>query len=182
MQSLCLRSLMGKNRVRKKGEKVRKFLLILEWCLAGTFLTLMTSSVFLQIVTRYFLHISLSWPEELARFCFIWLSLLGACIAWERKKLHDIDIIFNYFPDAFKPFVALASNLLVCVVLTILVFYGAQLTALVHLQISPAMEIRMSYVYIAVPFASALMLISYVFDTIEKIAELPFFKNECGNL
>ena len=168
--------------MRKKGEKVLKILLILEWSLAGMFLTVMTLSVFLQIFTRYFLHISLSWPEELARFCFIWCSMLGACIAWERRKLHDIDIIFNYFPDVFKPFVALASNLLVCVVLTVLVFYGAQLTALVHLQISPAMEIRMSYVYIAVPFASALMLISYVFDTIEKIAELPFFKNESEHL
>ena len=173
---------MGKNQVKKKGEKVCKFLLIFEWCLAGTFLTLMTSSVFLQIVTRYFLHISLSWPEELARFCFIWCSMLGACIAWERRKLHDIDIVFKYFPDALKPFVALVSNLLVCVVLTVLVFYGAQLTALVHLQISPAMEIRMSYVYIAVPFASGLMLISYIYDTIEKVAELPFFKNESGNL
>jgi len=168
--------------VRKKDEKVHKILLIFEWCLAGTFLTLMTSSVFLQIFTRYFLHISLSWPEEFARFCFIWTSLIGACIAWERKKLHDIDIVFNYFPNAFKPFVALGSNLLVCLVLTVLVFYGAQLTALVHLQISPAMEIRMSYVYSAVPFASGLMLISYIFDTIEKVAELPFFKNERGKL
>jgi TRAP-type C4-dicarboxylate transport system permease small subunit len=44
------------------------------------------------------------------------------------------------------------------------------------------MEIRMSYVYSAVPFASGLMLISYIFDTIEKVAELPFFKNERGNL
>jgi len=26
------------------------------------------------------------------------------------------------------------------------------------------------------------MLISYIFDTIEKVAELPFFKNERGNL
>jgi len=108
--------------------------------------------------------------------------MLGACIAWERRKLHDIDIVFKYFPDVLKPFVALVSNLLVCVVLTVLVFYGAQLTALVHLQISPAMEIRMSYVYIAVPFASGLMLISYIYDTIEKVTELPFFKNESGNL
>jgi len=171
---------MGKNQVRKKGEKVLKILLILEWSLAGMFLTLMTSSVFLQIFTRYFLQISLSWPEELARFCFIWCSMLGACIAWERRKLHDIDIVFKYFPDAFKPFVALGSNLLVCVILTVLVFYGAQLTALVHLQTSPAMEIRMSYVYVAVPFAAGLMLISYIFDTIEKVAKLPFLTNESG--
>lgn len=168
--------------MRKTGEKVRRILLILEWSLAGTFLIVMTSSVFLQILTRYIFHISLSWPEELARFCFIWGSLLGACIAWERGKLHDIDIVFNYFPDAFKPFVALGSNLLVCVILTVLLVYGTQLTVMVHPQISPAMEIRMSYVYSAVPFASGLMLISYIFDTIEKAAELLFLKHESGNV
>ncbi|MBW2077946.1 MAG: TRAP transporter small permease [Deltaproteobacteria bacterium] len=168
--------------MRKGGEKIRKILLIIEWSLSGMFLVLITFSVFLQIFTRYFLHFSLSWPEELARFCFIWGSMLGACIAWERKKLHDIDIVFKYFPEAFKPFVALVSNLFVCVILTVLVYYGAQLTALVHLQISPAMEIRMSYVYSAVPFASGLMLISYILGTIEKVAELPFFKHGGENV
>ena len=107
--------------------------------------------------------------------------MLGSCIAWERKKLHDIDIFFKYFPDVFQPYVAFGSNVFVCVILTVLVFYGTQLTALVHLQISPAMEIRMSYVYVAVPFAAGLMLISYIFDTFEKAAKLPFLKNASGN-
>ena len=167
--------------MRKTGEKVRKILLIIEWSLAGMFLVLITLTVFLQVWTRYFFQMSLSWPEEFARFCFIWCSMLGACIAWERKKLHDIDIFFKYLPAAFQPYVALGSNFFVCVVLTVLVFYGTQLTALVHLQISPAMEIRMSYVYVAVPFAAGLMLISYIFDTIEKVAKLPFLTNESGN-
>jgi TRAP-type C4-dicarboxylate transport system permease small subunit len=167
--------------VRKIEEKVRKIILILGWSLAGTFLSVMTFSVFLQVLTRYVFHISLSWPEELARFCFIWTSLLGASIAWERNKLHDIDIVFNYFPGAVRPFVAVGSNLLVCVILAVLVVYGVQLTALVDLQISPAMEIPMSYVYSAVPFASGLMLISSIFGTIEKVAQLPFFKKERGN-
>jgi TRAP-type C4-dicarboxylate transport system permease small subunit len=168
--------------MKKIEEKIRKMLLVLGWSLAGIFLAAMTFSVFLQVLTRYILHISLSWPEELARFCFIWTALLGAFIAWERNKLHDIDIVFNYFPGAFRPFVALGSNLLVCVILTVLVIYGAGLTALVHLQISPGMEIPMSYVYSAVPFASGLMLISSIFGTIEKIAQLPFFKKERGGL
>ena len=168
--------------MNKIEEKIRKILLILGWTLAGTFLAVMTFSVFLQVLTRYILHISLSWPEELARFCFIWASLLGAFIAWERNKLHDIDIVFNYFPAAFRPFVALFSNLLVCVILAVLVVYGARLTALVDLQISPAMEIPMSYVYISVPFASGLMLITSIFGMIEKATQLPFYKKEGENL
>jgi len=162
-------------RMTSLEEKIRKFLLILLWTLAGTFLVVMTFCVFLQVFTRYIFHFSYSWPEELARFCFIWTSLLGACLALEQKKLHDIDIIFNKFPEALKPYVALGAHLLVCVILAVLVIYGVKLTALVHPQESPAMELRMSYVYSAVPFASGMMLISYIFETIKRIKELPFF-------
>ena len=157
-------------------EKIRKFLLILIWTLAGTFLIVMTFCVFLQVFTRYIFHFSFSWPEELARFCFIWTSLLGACLALEQKKLHDIDIIFEKFPDALKPYVALGAHLLAFVILTVLLVYGIKLTALVHLQESPAIELRMSYVYSAVPFASGVMLVTYVFETIKRIKELPLFR------
>ena len=160
--------------MKKFEEKIRRVILILLWTLSGTFLVIMTSCVFLQVFTRYIFHISLSWPEELARFCFIWTSLLGASLALEQKKLHDIDIVFNRLPVAVRPVVSLAAHLLVCVVLTVLLFYGMKLTAMVHPQTSPAMEIRMSYVYFAVPFAAGIMLISYIFETIHRILELSY--------
>jgi TRAP-type C4-dicarboxylate transport system permease small subunit len=159
------------------AEKFRKGLLYVEWTLAGVFLSIMTLSVFLEVLARYVLHVSLSWPEEVARFSFIWCSLVGACIAMERKKLHDIDIVFERLPVIVRPFVALVVNLLVLGILSVLLLFGAELTALVHLQVSPAMEIRMSYVYSAVPFASALMLISQAFNTVETFFGLPFFRS-----
>jgi TRAP-type C4-dicarboxylate transport system permease small subunit len=157
-------------------ERIRKGLLYVEWTLAGAFLSIMTFSVFLEVLARYVLHLSLSWPEEVARFSFIWLSLLGASIALERKKLHDIDIVFDRLPGGLRPFITFAVNLLVIGILIVFVVYGAKLTALVHLQVSPAMEIRMSYVYSAIPFATGLMLISQAFNTIETFFQLPFFQ------
>jgi TRAP-type C4-dicarboxylate transport system permease small subunit len=159
---------------KKYGEKIQQFLLYISWSLAGTFLVIMTFSVFLQVFTRYIFHFSYSWPEELARFSFIWTSLTGACIALELKKLHDIDIVFNLFPKALKPFISIFSHILICAILTVLVIYGLQLTVLVHPQLSPAMEIRMSYVYFAVPFAAGLMLISYICEIIYQISDLMF--------
>ena len=159
------------------AEKFRKGLLYVEWTLAGVFLSIMTLSVFLEVLARYVLHVSLSWPEEVARFSFIWCSLVGASITMERRKLHDIDLVFEHLPKMMKPFVALLVDFLVLGILSVLLLYGAKLTALVHLQISPAMEIRMSYVYSAIPFASALMLISQAFNTVETIFGLPFFRS-----
>jgi TRAP-type C4-dicarboxylate transport system permease small subunit len=158
--------------VPKTDGKVQQLLLYFAWLLAGIFLIVMTSSVFLQVFTRYVFQFSFSWPEELARFSFIWASLCGAFIALELKKLHDIDFLFKRIPDIFKPVVTIFTHLLVCTILVVFVVYGSQLTAIVHSQRSPAMEIRMSYVYAAVPFSSALMLISYVRETFLRIREL----------
>ena len=153
-------------------DRIRKILLVLLWFLAGAFLLTMTFCVFLQVLTRYVFHFAYSWPEELARFCFIWASLLGAGLALEQKKLHDIDFVFNRFPEAFKPFVAIVAHLLVCAILTVLLVYGIKLAILVDMQVSPAMEIRMSFVYSAIPFTAGLMLISYIFETIARVKEL----------
>jgi len=164
--------------VTKTDGKLQQFLFYFAWLLAGTFLIVMTSCVFLQVFTRYIFHFSFSWPEELARFSFIWTSLCGAFIALERKKLHDIDFLFNRIPDTLKPVVSVFTHLLVCTILVVFVVYGTQLTTIVHSQRSPAMEIRMSYVYFAVPFAAALMLISYVRETILRIKEFIAYKRK----
>lgn len=156
-------------------ENIRKCLFYIEWFLAGSLLIALTSAVFLQVFSRYIFHFSFSWPEELARFCFVWASLMGAAIAAEKKKLHDIDIGYNLLSDAVKPFVSLAAHLLICLLLIVLLIYGIELTQMVHAQESPAMEIRMSYVYSAIPVSASLMLISYLFETWDRFFELPFF-------
>ena len=156
-------------------ENIRKYLLYIEWATAGALLIALTTAVFLQVFSRYIFHFSLSWPEELARFCFVWASLMGAAIAAEKKKLHDIDLGYNLLADTVKPFVSLASHLLICLLLIVLLIYGIELTQMVHAQESPAMEIRMSYVYSAIPVSASLMLISYLFETWDRFFELPLF-------
>ncbi len=164
--------------MKKIKEKIRKSILCVEWTLASVFLSIMMLGVFLQVLARYVFHWSLPWPEELARYCFIWGSLLGAGIALERRKLHDIDIVFNRLPKIVQPFISFIVNLLALGFLVILVRYGIEILSVTHRQMSSALVIRMSYVYGAVPFAGSLMLISQFFNTIEKFFQLPIFKKK----
>lgn len=161
--------------MNKIEEKIRKSILYVEWTLASVFLSIVMLSVFLQVLARYVFHWSLPWPEELARYCFIWGSLLGAGIALEKRKLHDIDIVFNMLPKIVQPFISFMINLLALGFLVILVLYGIELLSVTHQQMSSALVIRMSYVYGAVPFAGSLMLISQFFNTMEKYFQLPIF-------
>src|SRR5574341_1452640 len=56
---------------------------LLEW-VAGLLIALMTALVALQVVFRYVVNYTLPWSEELARYVFLWASLLGACVALGR--------------------------------------------------------------------------------------------------
>ena len=49
------------------------------WALIGL-VSVMTMIVFLQVVYRYVLAEPLHWSEEMARYLFVWLSLLGATL------------------------------------------------------------------------------------------------------
>ena len=49
---------------------------LLEWAVSGLMLALVVV-VFSQVALRYLTYQPLAWTEEVARYAFIWLSLLG---------------------------------------------------------------------------------------------------------
>lgn len=48
---------------------------------AGILFIVLIAASFVQVFTRYIMNSSLVGTEELARYCFIWMSLLGGSIA-----------------------------------------------------------------------------------------------------
>ncbi len=152
--------------------RFRQRLLAIESFLAGTLLLVMAFTVFLQVITRYVFALSLSWPEEFARFVFTWAALLSACVAVERKKLHDIDFLHKTLPPRGQLILSLCIDFLVIAVLLVLIIHGSELARFVYSQASPAMEISMTYVYAAVPTSAILMLTSTAFNVVEHLEEL----------
>src|SRR3990170_7727102 len=59
----------------------------------------MTVVVFLQIFYRYVLAQPLYWSEELARYLFVWLSILGATLGLQRSGHFGLDIFYQMLPD-----------------------------------------------------------------------------------
>jgi len=57
----------------------------LERLLIAVLLAAMTAMVFAGVVSRYVLHQSLSYMEELVRYLFVWSTFLGAAAATQRR-------------------------------------------------------------------------------------------------
>ncbi|MCC8195120.1 MAG: TRAP transporter small permease [Deltaproteobacteria bacterium] len=125
--------------------------------------------IFMQVVMRYVFGNSLAWSEELGRYLFVWQIWMGASFAARNKTHLRITIV----KDKLKPSNARVLELLVTAVWMgfgiFVVFQGITLVmkmARFH-QISPAMQIPMMYVHMAVPVGCGLMVIRLLENTVK---------------
>jgi len=53
----------------------------------------LTAVVALQVLNRLVLHQPFIWSEEIARFLFLWVVLLGAAISVRRRRHFVVDVL-----------------------------------------------------------------------------------------
>ena len=132
-----------------------------EWLAAAGMLA-MTIVVFVSVFCRYALHNSLPWAEEMSRFLLIYISLLGAAVAVERRAHLVVDVVARYLPRQFQRAVVFFSDVLVATVLCFLVAEGWKLAATSNWLKSTAMGWPMGIFLASVPMGALLMLIYMV--------------------
>lgn len=105
--------------------KVLKWIdLHLEETLMVVLLFIISFDTCLQVVCRYVLNASLSWPEELSRYSFVFSGFfsLGFCV--RRMNMLKIDIVLQYMPEKVKQYMVHFSMVLFTVIMAY-VFSGA---------------------------------------------------------
>jgi TRAP-type C4-dicarboxylate transport system permease small subunit len=123
--------------------------------------------VILQVCTRYLLHNSLPWTEEVARMVLIWLVMIGAAIATERNEQYAINFIFERLGGGARMAVLLATHLIGIVFLIALAVYGGEYVRTNMQTVYVATQIPKGYIYAAVPFGAAIMAASTIAHAIE---------------
>ncbi|MCB9945124.1 MAG: TRAP transporter small permease [Geminicoccaceae bacterium] len=124
--------------------------------------------VAMQILSRYTgLIPRFIWTEEIARFCFVWIVMIGSMIAVRDGTHFDVDLL----PHSSDPAVERLSRLFVYLVmivagLTFLV-WGWDFAVLGSRQRSEIASLPMLSIYIAWPLAGAI----WILFLIEKIMD-----------
>ncbi len=109
--------------------------------------------VCLQILSRYTgLIPRYIWTEEIARFCFIWIVMIGAMIAVRDGTHFDVDILPKLKPKTEAVF-RLFSHVAMLAVALIFVTYGYQFAKFGSIQTSEIAGLPMLSIYIAWPLA-----------------------------
>ncbi len=130
---------------------------LIKWFLAITMMAMAALS-FYQVVMRYVFNSASSWSEELVRFLFIWCSFIAAAIG-VREHIHiGVDVFVKRLPKKIVPLTEIVVNLAIMVFSGYIVHYGWVLTLMTRRQLSAALLIPMSWVYLSIPVMGVLLL------------------------
>ncbi|SFK17106.1 TRAP-type C4-dicarboxylate transport system, small permease component [Halobacillus dabanensis] len=137
------------------------------------FSTIMVSVIFLQVAMRVSGN-SLSWSEELGRYCFIWLVYIGISYGVKKQRHIKVDVMLLLLKGKAKLTLAIIANLLFLFFSLYVVVNGYDIASqlLSFGQQSPALNIPMGLVYMATPVGFALTAIRLVQNLIVQIKML----------
>jgi len=113
--------------------------------------------VAVQVFSRYVLNYSLFWSEELARFLLVWLTFLGATVAYFHGAHASVDFVVRRLSPSSQKVTTLCVHLGALAFALIMVVYGWKFAAFVRLQISPALSLPKWIPHGIMPLSGAIM-------------------------
>lgn len=138
---------------------------ILDRLLALTIALLLTGMVGLvlwQVFTRFVIGRPSSFTEEAVRYMMIWLGLLGAAYAAGQKSHLALDLFTAHLTGARKRVSDLIIQSVILVFALLVLVAGGGRLVWVQLtlgQKSAALQVKLGYVYLAVPLAGAFVVL-----------------------
>ena len=94
--------------------------------LAAVILFVMALIAFVNVVSRYFFHFSFAATEEITINLFVWMTVIGGGIAFERGGQLGMVTFFNLFPRRLKRASVVFSALLSAGLFALVTLYMLQ--------------------------------------------------------
>lgn len=125
---------------------------------AGVLLIVLSANVFIQVLSRQVFRIPTVWTDEIARFSFIWMTMLGAALQVKHKSHYAVSMFIYAIKNqkTLKIIHIVIYILMLCLALT-LVWYGIEYSITGYGRYSTSIEIRMIWIFSAIPVGGLLM-------------------------
>lgn len=157
----------GKDMVERA---IKWFDLVIKAVIFFLIITMMVVGL-LQIVFRYVIRGSLSWSEELIRYCFVWTTMLCVPVGIHEGKHVAIDSIRKLVKGKAAKYYDIFIYLVELAVFIVLIYFGFHLAINNVNQLSAAMKLPIAYVIMAVPISGILGVFYVAFQIFFKSKE-----------
>lgn len=142
-------------------------------------MSVMLVVIFAQVVSRYLFNWTPEWSEELARYLFVWVVFIGSALIMGESGHLAVQFVPNHFKGtAAGKALEIVINLSGYAFIVLLLVQGTKMMQVMTFQISPGLEIPMSWVYSVIPISSVLMLLYLVKDTVRIVRDVSGPKGE----
>ncbi|MCW8330994.1 TRAP transporter small permease [Photobacterium sp. SDRW27] len=137
--------------------------------------TFLVFCVIWQVISRYVIGKPSTITDELARYLFMWVALIGAAYTTGLKRHLAIDLLTMKLSGKRKLINEIIIQLAVAAFAFIVLVYGGTNLALKTLatgQVTPALGFEMGYIYFCLPISGALMIFYSAIFGFEKFKQL----------
>ena len=115
--------------------------------------------VAIQILSRHTdLVPSWIWTEEMARFLFVWMIMIGAMVGIRDGAHFDVDL-WPELPPRANALLRVVADVFVLVMALVFVWYGIRFVAFGWNQTSELADLPMPWIFVAWPLAGATWVI-----------------------
>jgi TRAP-type C4-dicarboxylate transport system permease small subunit len=115
--------------------------------------------VTIQVIARYTQLIpAWIWTEEMARFLFVWMVMLGAMVGIRDGSHFEVDI-WPELPPRFNALLRIVANVFVLAFALVFIWYGIKFVQFGWDQTSELAEMPMVYIFVAWPLAGFTWLV-----------------------
>lgn len=140
---------------------------LLKWVMT-LLMAMMLVPVTVQILSRYTGIVPrYIWTEEVARFCFVWIIMIGATVAVRDGTHFDVDLMPHPKSTREHGVSRLVVHSVMLLLASVFAWYGCQFARFGAIQTSEMSGINMLAIYVSFPVAG----VSWVLFLLEKLAE-----------
>lgn len=130
--------------------------------LGGLILAVMTAAVFLQVAMRYLGLGAIDGIDEVPRYLFVWLVMIGAAAAMYRGEHTVLDYFINKLSVRLRALVLAVSTAVGIALFGWLIKLSLVLVPNAQLQTSAGLDLPLGYVYAAMPVGAVLIILPMV--------------------
>ena len=125
----------------------------------GLILAIMAGAVFVQVVLRFLGRAGIDGLEEVPRYLFVWLVMIGAAAAMWRNEHTILDYFLNLFGSRTRSLIIVFTNAVSILLFAYLIKLSFTLVPNAQFQTSPGLGLPLGYVFVAIPIGSVLIIL-----------------------
>lgn len=132
--------------------------------LAIALFSILFAVVLLQVGFRYILGSPFVWSEELSRYMFIWISLLGWTLAARNKTHINVILLLNLCPPGLRRWLMVFNDIATAAFALVLIRYGVDMTLRSVDVPTITLFFDFALIYAAVPVCAAVICLTAGLD------------------